>query len=333
MTVMMERLLQSAIDRGASDLHLSAGMPPWLRISGHLCVMAETPLQQDELQAMLYAMMTEVQQCRFSQQHEVDFAYHWQDTRLRVNIYRQQRGMAAALRFIPNTIPAMEVLRLPLICQHLIGQQHGLILITGPTGSGKSTSLAALIQHINQRQARHIITIEDPIEFIHTSHASLISQREVSTHTLAFEAALRAALREDPDVICVAELRDLETIRLALTAAETGHLVLGTLHTASAAKTIDRIVDVFPGNEKDTIRALLAESLLAIISQQLVQHAGSRRAEFEVLIATPAIRHLIRENKPAQIYSAMQTGQAVGMCTFSQSRDREAPISAASRLG
>jgi twitching motility protein PilT len=236
-----------------------------------------------------------------------------------VNVYHQQQGIGAAFRLIPSQIPTQTALNLPAVFDTFCHAQHGLILITGPTGSGKSSSLAALIHAINKTQAKHIITIEDPLEFVHTADKSLITQREVHTDTLSFEAALRAALREDPDIICVAELRDLESVRLALTAAETGHLVLATLHTASAPQTIDRLIDVFPGNEKDLIRTMLSESLLAIVAQKLQKKLqGGRQALFEILVATPAIRHLIRENKTAQLYSAMQTGKAVGMCTFAQ---------------
>ncbi len=323
--MLIEQLLQTALDKRASDLHLSAGMPPLLRIHGELNALPMAPLADDALKAMLYTIMQPALQQQFTQQLDLDFAYSLTasltaslttDARFRVNVYQQQRGIAAVFRLIPTTPPSMDALQLPDVLRSLIEKSHGLLLITGATGSGKSTTLAALLHHLNDQQALHIITIEDPIEFIHTSQRSLISQREVHTHVGGFQAALRAALREDPDVICVAELRDVETIRLALTAAETGHLVLATLHTASAPKTIDRIIDVFPGNEKDAIRTMLSESLLGVVAQRLMRCDNGRQAEFEILVATPAIRHLIRENKVAQIYSTMQTGRELGMCTF-----------------
>jgi len=313
-------LLKLAAQKCASDLHLCANQPPRLRIDGELEPLSENRLNHQTLKTMLYEIMSEVQQQKLAQALDIDFAYALSENqRFRVNIYHQQQGIGAVFRVISSQIPTLKSLALPAVFQTFCHKSHGLILITGPTGSGKSSSLAALIDEINNTQSKHIITIEDPIEFIHTSKKSLITQREVQRDTLDFQTALRAALREDPDIICVAELRDLETIRLALTAAETGHLVLATLHTASAPKTLDRLIDVFPGNEKDMVRTMLSESLLAVVSQKLNKNpAGGRSAIFEVLVATPAIRHLIRENKSAQIYSAMQTGQAVGMCTFEQ---------------
>jgi twitching motility protein PilT len=269
---------------------------------------------------MLDEIMTETQQKKFSEELDIDFAYTLSEKqRFRVNVYNQQHGIGAVFRVIALQIPTLQSLKLPVVFQTFCDKSHGLILITGPTGSGKSSSLAALINEVNKTQTKHIITIEDPIEFIHASQKSLITQREVQRDALSFQTALRAALREDPDIICVAELRDLESIRLALTAAETGHLVLATLHTASAPKTLDRLIDVFPGNEKEMVRTMLSESLVAIVSQQLHKNpTGGRSAIFEILIATPAIRHLIRENKSTQIYSVMQTGQSMGMCTFEQ---------------
>jgi twitching motility protein PilT len=313
----LSNLLKIAADKKASDLHLCAGDVPLLRMDGEL-IPLDSNQQYDEWATMLLAILSPSQQFKLNQGEELDFTYTTDDQlRTRVNVYRQQRGLSAAFRLISEKMPTIESLKLPSVLEKLCLERHGLILITGPTGSGKSTSLAACIHQINITQAKHIITIEDPIEFIHVREKSLITQREVQRDTLTFQHALRSALRQDPDIMAIAELRDLETIRLALTAAETGHLVLATLHTASAVKSIDRIVDVFPGNEKDMIRALLSESLLAIISQRLCQKpTGGRHAQFEILRATPAIKHLIRENKPAQIYSAMQTGKSQGMCTF-----------------
>jgi len=317
MSLSLQNLFQLAITKQASDLHLSAGQVPLLRIDGELTSTDEALLDNQTLKKLLFEIMTPEQQEKFTQDLDIDFAYNTHKARFRINIYHQQHGIAAAIRIIPATIPTLTSLNLPPIFQTLAEKKHGLVLITGPTGSGKSTSLAALINHMNHTQAAHIVTIEDPIEFMHVSLKSLITQREVPRDALSFQHALRAALREDPDVICIAELRDLETIRLALTAAETGHLVLATLHTGSAPKSIDRLIDVFPGNEKEMVRTMLSESLLAVISQQLrKQENGRRRAVFEILVSTPAIRHLIRENKTAQIYSAMQTGKAMGMCTF-----------------
>jgi twitching motility protein PilT len=315
----LNTLLLNAVAHKASDLHLSSGMPTLIRVDGTMKILHEEILEATALEQMLSTIMSQSQQQTFAQTGDIDFAYAIDTTRFRVNVYRQLRGIAATCRIIANQIPTLESLHLPDIFRELSTKEHGLILITGPTGSGKSSSLAALINHINQTTAKHIITIEDPIEFVHSCQQSLISQREIGKDTASFQQALRAALREDPDIISVAELRDLETIRLALTAAETGHLVLATLHTASATKTIDRIIDVFPGNEKDMIRTMLSESLLAVVAQRLrPKEAGGRYAEFEILVAAPAIRHLIRENKTTQIYSAMQTGAAAGMCTFEQ---------------
>ncbi len=313
-------LLRLAIENRASDLHLSTGQPALLRIDGELEALQDNPIDHHALKHMIDSIMTEPQRQKFSQTRDIDFAYTLlENQRFRVNVYHHQQGIGAVFRVIASEIPTLESLNLPAIFQTFSEKNHGLILITGPTGSGKSSSLAALIHHINKTQKKHVITIEDPIEFIHCSQKSLITQREIQRDALSFQTALRAALREDPDVICVAELRDLESIRLALTAAETGHLVLATLHTASAPKTLDRLIDVFPGNEKEMVRTMLSESLIAVVSQQLRKNpAGGRSALFEILINTPAVRHLIRENKSAQIYSAMQTGQAVGMCTFEQ---------------
>jgi twitching motility protein PilT len=318
----ISELLTLAIQRGASDLHLSAGLPPLLRIDGDLQCLDFPVFDHATVLNLLQEIMTEKQCDEFSKQFEIDFAFHIPElTRVRVNVFNQQRGVAGVLRVIPNHVPDLEELNLPKTLQEITGLTNGLVLITGPTGSGKSTTLAAMVNAINQQQAKHIITIEDPIEFLHASKKCLINQREVQRDTLNFSAALRAALREDPDIILVGELRDLETIRLALTAAETGHLVFATLHTTSAPKTIHRIIDVFPGEEKLMIRALLAESLQAVVCQTLVKKInGGRVAALEILRATPAIRNLIREDKIAQIYSAMQTGAAQGMQTLDQHR-------------
>jgi twitching motility protein PilT len=312
-------LLALAVKNNASDLHLSANHSPLLRIDGELQPI-HNQLDNSTLKTMVYSIMTLDQQEKFSKELDIDFAYCLENNqRFRVNVYQQQHGIGAVFRIICSRMPTLQSLALPAVFKNFCDSSQGLILITGPTGSGKSSSLAALIHEINQTQAKHIVTIEDPIEFVHISQQSLLTQREVQRDTLSFQTALRAALREDPDIICMAELRDLETIRLALTAAETGHLVLATLHTASAAKTLDRLIDVFPGNEKEMVRTMLSESLLAIVSQRLHRRPeGGRFAAFEILIATAAIRHLIRENKTAQIYSAMQTGRSLGMCTFAQ---------------
>ncbi len=317
----MTELLTLAVDKNASDLHLSADLSPLLRIQGDLQKFNLPVITADQLPLLLQSMLTISQQDSLTQELELDFAYSIAGTgRFRINIFHQQRGLAVAIRLIPEKILTLSDLQLPKIFYNFCDYTQGLILVTGPTGAGKSSSLAAMINHINQTWAKHIITIEDPIEFIHSPLQSLISQRELHNHTRSFKNALRSALREDPDIILIGELRDLETIRLALTAAETGHLVLATLHTVSAPKTIDRIVDIFPGNEKDMIRAMLSECLTAVISQKFFPQIANnkRRIAFEILVCTPAIRNLIRENKIPQIYSAMQTGQASGMCTFEQ---------------
>jgi len=267
-------------------------------------------------------VMTTAQQAQFNQNHECDFAFDMQNVaRFRVNVFRQMRGISAVFRAIAHDILSLENLHAPTVLSQVLQSPRGLVLITGPTGSGKSTTLAAMIHALNQSQSKHIITLEDPIEFVHTSRQCLIQQREVDEHTLSFANALRAALREDPDVILVGELRDLETMRLAVTAAETGHLVLGTLHTSSAAQTMGRMVDVFPAEEKEMVRSMLSESLRAVISQMLCKRKDGqgRVAAYEVMLGTPAVRHLIREGKVAQLYSVIQTGRAVGMQTLDQS--------------
>jgi twitching motility protein PilT len=293
-----------------------------LRVDGDLIALTNVALSHDDVHASLMTIMSSVQQSQFSQSHECDFSLDMADvSRFRVNVFQQARGVSAVFRAIPHVTPSLQSLHAPALLTELMQRPRGLVLVTGPTGSGKSTTLAAMVDVLNQTQPKHIMTIEDPIEFVHTADQCLIQQREVGVHTLSFSNALRAALREDPDVILVGELRDLETIRLAITAAETGHLVLGTLHTSSAAKTMDRIVDVFPAEEKDMVRSMLSESLNAVISQVLCKRKDGqgRVAAYEVMVGTPAVRNLIREGKVAQLYSAIQTGRTVGMQTLDQS--------------
>ncbi|MFM8341903.1 MAG: type IV pilus twitching motility protein PilT [Methylomonas sp.] len=315
------QLLSFAVKNQASDLHLSAGLPPMIRVDGDIQAINQTVLDYKTLQALIGQITTEQQRHDYQQQLEIDFSFALPDVaRFRVNLFNQNRGSAAVFRVIPSQVKSLAALNAPLLFASLCEKPRGLILVTGPTGSGKSTTLAAMIDYINRQQQAHILTIEDPIEFVHHSQKSLLNQREVHRDTQSFSQALRSALREDPDVILVGEMRDLETIRLALTAAETGHLVFATLHTSSAAKTIDRIVDVFPAAEKDLIRAMLSESLQAVISQTLLKKVGGGRvAAHEIMLATPAIRHLIREGKVAQMYSAIQTGRQHGMQTLDQS--------------
>ncbi len=318
----LQNLLYECLAQSASDLHLSSGSPPKLRLDGDLVALSDRPLTHEELHLALLGIMSPAQQTQFIQSHECDFSFDVPAlSRFRVNVFVQARGVSAVFRVIPHHMPSLESLHAPAVTAELLHRTRGLVLVTGATGSGKSTTLAAMVNTLNQTQAKHIITIEDPIEFEHTPKQCLIQQRELGTHTLSYANALRAALREDPDVILVGELRDLETIRLAITAAETGHLVLGTLHTSSAAKTIDRMVDVFPAQEKEMVRSMLSESLNAVISQVLCKRkdAQGRVAAFEVMVGTPAVRNLIREGKVAQLYSAIQTGRGVGMQTFDQS--------------
>ena len=316
----IRELLQVAIQRGASDLHLSAGQPPWLRVDGDLCRLALPPLDEACVLQGLADVMSEAQQQRQRRDLDADFSLALRGLgRFRVATFLQDRGAAAVFRLIPDAVPTLAQLGLGPVFQQLADLPRGLVCVTGPTGSGKSTTLAALIDHINTHRQRHILTIEDPIEFVHSSQRSLVSQREVERHARSFAAALRAALREDPDVILIGELRDLETVRLALTAAETGHLVLATLHPASAAKTIDRIIDVFPAEEKAVVRSMLAESLQAVVAQTLLKRVGGGRvAAHELMLATPAIRNLVREARVAQLYSAIQTGAQYGMQTLDQ---------------
>jgi twitching motility protein PilT len=318
----LQNLLCLCITRRASDLHLSSGAPPMFRVDGDLTPLSETPLTHDDLSQALMTIMSSAQQSHFSQSLECDFSLTLSDvSRFRVNVFQQARGVSAVFRVIPHGMPSLQTLQAPPIFSQLIQSPRGLVLVTGPTGSGKSTTLAAMLHALNQTQSKHIVTLEDPIEFVHTPLQCLVQQREVGAHTLSFANALRAALREDPDVILVGEMRDLATIRLAITAAETGHLVLGTLHTSSAAKTMDRIVDVFPAEEKEMVRSMLSESLHAVISQVLCKRKDGegRVAAYEVMVGTPAVRNLIREGKVAQLYSAIQTGRAVGMQTLDQS--------------
>ena len=314
-------LLAFSVKNKASDLHLSAGLPPMIRVNGDVRRINLPPMEHKDVHGMVYDIMNDGQRKQFEDVFEVDFSFEIPNlARFRVNAFNQQRGAAAVFRTIPSKVLTLEQLNAPKIFKDISEQPRGIVLVTGPTGSGKSTTLAAMIDYINDNQYSHILTIEDPIEFVHESKRALINQREVHRDTLSFNNALRSALREDPDVILVGEMRDLETIRLALTGAETGHLVFGTLHTSSAAKTIDRIIDVFPAAEKDMVRAMLSESLRAVIAQTLLKtkDGGGRVAAHEIMIGTPAIRNLIRENKIAQMYSSIQTGQGLGMQTLDQ---------------
>jgi twitching motility protein PilT len=314
----MEQLLREAVEKNASDLHLSAGQPPRLRVDGDLVPLDHPVMNAGDVLACVDTVVNAEQKAHFELHHELDLACQLVDVgRFRVNVFMQNRGPGAVLRRIPTVIPSLESLNLPAIFTQLCERDRGLVLVTGPTGSGKSTTLAAMVDHINNTWDAHILTVEDPIEFVHQSKRCLVNQREVGPHTGSFSAALKSALREDPDVILVGEMRDLETISLALTAAETGHLVFGTLHTSSAAKTIDRIIDVFPSGQQGQIRTMLSESLEAIIAQRLLKKkGGGRLAATEILVGIPAVRNLIREGKLHQIPSAMQTGQQHGMQTM-----------------
>ena len=320
MAVDIGELLAFGVKNGASDLHLSAGLPPMIRVDGDVRRINLPSLDHTTVHDLVYDIMNDKQRKDFEEFLECDFSFEIPGlARFRVNAFNHNRGAGGVFRTIPSKILSLEDLKAPKIFKDISDYPRGVVLVTGPTGSGKSTTLAGMVNHKNENEYGHILTVEDPIEFVHESKKCLINQREVHRDTLGFNEALRSALREDPDVILVGEMRDLETIRLALSAAETGHLVFGTLHTSSAAKTIDRVVDVFPAAEKDMIRAMLSESLRAVISQTLLKkNGGGRVAAHEIMIGTPAIRNLIRENKIAQMYSAIQTGQQFGMQTLDQ---------------
>ena len=313
-------LLAFSAKNGASDLHLSAGLPPMIRVDGDVRRINLPAMEHKEVHALVYDIMNDKQRKDYEEFLETDFSFDVPGVaRFRVNAFNQNRGAGAVFRTIPSKVLTMEDLGMGKVFQKISDFPRGIVLVTGPTGSGKSTTLAAMMDYINESRYEHILTIEDPIEFVHESKKCLVNQREVHRDTLGFNEALRSALREDPDIILVGELRDLETIRLALTAAETGHLVFGTLHTTSAAKTIDRVVDVFPAEEKSMVRSMLSESLQAVISQTLMKkNGGGRIAAHEIMIGTAAIRNLIREDKVAQMYSAIQTGGALGMQTLDQ---------------
>jgi len=313
-------LLAFSAKNGASDLHLSSGLPPMIRVDGDVRRINLPAMEHKEVHALIYDIMNDKQRKDFEEFFETDFSFEVPGVaRFRVNAFNHNRGAGAVFRTIPSKVLTMEDLGMGKVFQKISEMPRGIVLVTGPTGSGKSTTLAAMIDYINDSRYEHILTIEDPIEFVHESKKCLVNQREVHRDTLGFAEALRSALREDPDIILVGEMRDLETIRLALTAAETGHLVFGTLHTTSAAKTIDRVVDVFPAEEKSMVRSMLSESLQAVVSQTLMKkNGGGRVAAHEIMIGTPAIRNLIREDKVAQMYSAIQTGGALGMQTLDQ---------------
>jgi twitching motility protein PilT len=317
----VKTLLQATVESGASDLHVSAGMPPMIRVRGNMVRSQAPPLSDQDARAMLATLMNEAQKKEFQQRREIDFAFELPGLcRFRANIFEQRRGIGGVFRVITTKIRTLDELGTPRILRDLAMKERGLVLVTGPTGSGKSTTLAAMIDFVNSSRPGHIITIEDPIEFVHESKSCLINQREVGAHTDSFSAALRSALREDPDILLVGELRDLETTALAITAAETGHLVFGTLHTNSAAKTIDRLIDIFPADRQAQVRTMVSESLEGVIAQTLLPTADQkgRVAALEILIGVPALRNLIREDKTTQIQSVMQVGAQHGMQTLDQ---------------
>jgi len=317
----LTQLLAFTMQNKASDLHLSATNPPMIRVDGRLKRVKADPLSSDNVREMLYSVMSEDQRAVYENELEIDFAISFgEKARFRVNAYNTRNGSASVFRIIPSEIPSMAELDLPPVMKKFAQLEKGIVLVTGPTGSGKSTTLASIINHINERQNKHILTIEDPVEFFHSSKKSLINHRELGRDTRSFKHALKSALREDPDVILVGEMRDYETISLALTAAETGHLVFGTLHSSSAAKTVDRIIDVFPSGDKEMVRTMLSNSLEGVVAQTLLRRAeGGRVGAFEILVGTNAVRNLIRENQVPQIYSMMQTGMRYGMITMEES--------------
>jgi twitching motility protein PilT len=323
MDYMIEDLMEEVVERGGSDLHVSAGLPPYIRVNGKLMATDRDPLSAEQCQKLIFSMLNNTQRKNLEQNWELDCSYGVRGlARFRVNVYKDRGTYAAALRALSSKIPTIETLGLPNIVREMSEKPRGLILVTGPTGSGKSTTLASMINNINVTRAEHILTIEDPIEFVYEPVKSVIHQRQVGEDTRSFSNALRAALREDPDVVLVGELRDLETIQLAITAAETGHLVFGTLHTSSAAQTVDRMVDVFPPEQQTQVRVQLSGSLVAVFSQTLVPRKNVKPGEYgrtlaqEIMVVTPAIANLIREGKTAQIYSAIQTGGKIGMVTL-----------------
>jgi len=322
MELMIEDLMEQLIEMGGSDLHLTAGLPPYFRISGHLQPIGD-PLNAEECQRLIFSMLNNTQRKNLEQNWELDCSYGVRGlARFRVNVYKDRGTYAACLRALSSKIPSFEKLNLPDVVREMAEKPRGLILVTGPTGSGKTTTLAAMIDLINRTRAEHILTVEDPIEFVYEPVKSLIHQRQLGEDTKSFANALKAALREDPDIILVGEMRDLETIALAISAAETGHLVFGTLHTSSAAQTVDRIIDVFPSERQQQVRVQLSNSLVAVFSQTLVPRKNPKPGEFgrvmaqEIMVVTPAISNLIREGKTAQVYSAIQTGGKLSMQTL-----------------
>ena len=316
----LNELLAWTVEENASDLHLSADMPPMVRVDGEIRRLSDGVLSHQEIFKLIESSMSAAQSQEWQKEHECDYSIHIENvSRFRVNAFMQSRGASAAFRVVPSRVKSLDELGAPAVFKEIAREPKGLVLVTGPTGSGKSTTLAAIINEINRNQKSHILTIEDPIEFVHTPFNCVINQRELGEHTHSFGAALRSALREDPDVILVGEMRDLETIQLALTAAETGHLVFATLHTSSAPKTIDRIIDAFPSGDKGMVRSMLSESLRAVICQTLLKRVGGGRvAAHEIMITTPPIRNLIREGKVAQMVSSIQTGSENGMRTMEQ---------------